>query len=287
MNKTFEEIFSQLIEEKNKKVELSVLNSNSKVSIWRSLFHVITWVIYNFQLSVALHLQEVNALIADQKVFNLRRYRYEAFRFQYGFDLISESDQFKSTFLENGIEVTATEEEIENSKIIKYAACNRVIDNGRSKIVMKIAPENLNEIFPSEVMTAFAKYIEEISPAGDHVTIINYLPDMLKFGFKIKYDPMVLNASGMSILTAKYPVTEAIELFLKNLPFNGELSIQRLEAAILAVDGVEDLVTLSIESKWIDPAVNGYGLYQPISMSVIPASGRFKVEDYTGLQFVI
>ena len=287
MNKTFIELLAQLQEEKNKNQNLNNIDSVSKTSIWLGIFQIVAWVLYNFQLAANLHLQEVRDLIADQKVFNLRRYRSEAFRFQYGFDLISESDQFKPTFLENGVEVTATDEEIENSKVIKYAACNRVIDNGRAKIVMKIAPEDLNEIFPSEVMTAFAKYIEEISPAGDHVTIVNYLPDMLKFAFKIKYDPMVLNASGMSILTAKYPVTEAIELFLKNLPFNGELSVQRLEAAILAVDGVEDLTTLSIESKWIDPAVNGYGLYQPISMSVIPASGRFKVEDYTGLQFVI
>jgi len=110
---------------------------------------------------------------------------------------------------------------------------------------------------------------------------------MLKFSFKIKYDPMVLKADGMNILTAKYPVNEAIETFLKNLPFNGELSVQKLEAAIMAVDGVEDLQTLQIQSKWIDPQQNGYGLYQPINMSVIPVSGRFKIEDFTGLQYIV
>ena len=287
MNKTFEEIFAEMLAEKANKPELSELNSTSKVSIWRLLLQVVSWVIFNFQLAANLHLQEISKLIASQKVFNLRRYRNEALRFQYGFDLQPESDQFKPTYEDNGVDVIATDEEIEASKIVKYAACNRVIENSRSKIVMKIAPADLDGIFTTDQMEAFAKYIEEIAPAGDHVTIINYLPDMLRFSFKIKYDPMVLKANGMNILTAKYPVQEAIENFLKNLPFNGELSVQKLEAAMLEVDGVEDLQTLQIQSKWIDPAQNGYGLYQPINMSVIPVSGRFKIEDFTGLQYIV
>lgn len=287
MNETYEEILAELQSEKDKNTDLNGLDSTSKTSIWLGIFKVIAWVIYNFSLAALLHLQELRDLIANQKVFNLRRYRSEALRYQYGFDLQNESDQFKPTYEDNGIDIIATEEQIGDSKIIKYAACNRVIDNGRAKIVMKIAPENLEGIFPADVMNAFSKYIEEIAPAGDHVTIINYLPDLLKFSFKIKYDPMVLLADGMNIVTAKYPIPAAIELFLKNLPFNGELSVQKLEAAIMAVDGVEDLQTLQIQSKWIDPAQNGYGLYQPVNMAVIPASGRFKVEDFTGLQFTV
>lgn len=287
MNKTFDEILQEMLKAKAANPLLNNLNTESKVSIWRQFLIVVAWCVFNFQNAVNLFLQEIKELIATQKVFNLRRYRFEALRFQYGFDLQNESDQFKSTFVENGIEVAADDEKIQNSKIVKYAACSRVIDQNRAKIVMKIAPANLSDIFPSEVMTAFSKYIEEISPSGDYVTIINYLPDILKSAMKIKIDPMVLNASGMNILTAGFPVEDAIEKFLKNLPFNGELSIQKLEAAILAVDGVEDLQTLLMESKWIDPAQNGYGAYQPISMSVIPVSGRFKIEDFAGLQYVV
>lgn len=286
MNKTFEEIFAELQTAKNSNSILSEIESTAKTAIWRQIFEVIAWVIFNFMAAARLHLQEINDLIASQKVFNLRRYRYEALRFQYGFDLIDDTDQFKPTFIDNGVEIIADAEKIEESKIVKYAACSRVIDNGRAKIVMKIAPENMEDIFPNEVMTAFSKYIEEISPAGDHVTIINYLPDWLKFSFIVKYDPMVLLDNGMNILTAKYPVQEAIENFLKNLPFNGELSVQKLEAAILSTDGVVDLQTIEIQTKWIDPVQNGYGFYQPVNMSVVPASGRFKVESFNSLQYI-
>lgn len=288
MNKTFAEIYAELLAGKEANANLSGLTSTSKTSIWRQFLEVVAWVIYNFQLAMVLHLSNIQYMIDNQKNFRLQQYRSEALRFQYGFDLIAESDQFATVYEENGILVTATDEVIESSKIVKYAACSRVVNNGKVSIIMKIAPENLDEIFPAEVMDAFGKYIEEIQPAGDHVTIVNYLPDMLKFAFQIKRDPKVLKADGMNILTAEYPVQTAIENFLKNdLLFNGELSIQKLEDAIRAVEGVDDLTTVTVQTKWIDPLQNGYGLYQPVNMSVIPQSGRFKIEDFTGLQYIV
>lgn len=287
MNKTFAEILTELISSKEANPVLSVLSSNSKSSKWKQLLEIVALAIYNFQLAVVLHLQEIQDLIASQKVFNLRRYRAETLRFQYGFDLMEESDEFKNTFIENGVEIEATAEQIEASKIIKYAACNRVIAQGKVRIVIKIAPENMEEIFPDEVLTAFGKYIEEIAPAGDYVAFVNYLPDLLRFSFKIKYDPKVLLSNGMHIVNGNFPVQDSINNFLKNLPFDGELSVQKLESAILASEGVEDLQTNLVESKWIDPTVNGYGIYQPINMSKIPISGRFKVENFNGLQYII
>ncbi|MBL7879182.1 MAG: hypothetical protein JNN23_04880 [Chryseobacterium gambrini] len=287
MNKTFDDIFNEMLTYKNSNPLLSVLDSSSKSSIWKQFLEVCTWGIFNFQMAAQSHLQEIQDLIANQKVFNLRRYRAETLRFQYGFDLIDESDQFKNTFLENGVEVEATAEQIEASRISKYAACNRVIAQGKVRIVIKIAPENMEEIFSDDVLTAFGKYIEEIAPAGDYVAFVNYLPDFLKFSFKIKYDPKVLLSNGMHIVKGNYPVQDAINNFLKNLPFDGELSVQKLEAAILASEGIEDLQTNLVESKWIDPALNGYGVYQPINMSTIPKSGRFKVENFNGLQYVV
>ena len=286
MNKTWQQIFDELQKAKDANPSLNVLNSTSKTSIWRQFLEVVAWAIFNFQLAVKLHLQEISDLILNQKTFNLRRYRSETLRFQYGFDLIDETDDFKSTFLVNGVKTLATEDQIEASKVIKYAACNRVIADGKVRIILKIAPENMDEIFPNDVMTAFGRYIEEIAPAGDNVRFVNYLPDMLRFGYKIKYDPKVLLPNGMHIVNANYPVQDAINEFLKNLPFNGEFSCQKFEAAILEAEGVEDLQPLYVETKWITAGV-GYGYYQPVNMAVIPESGRFKVEDFTGLQYVV
>lgn len=286
MNKTWQQYFDELLKAKEANPSLATANTTSKASVWRQFLEVVAWALFNFQLAVKLHLQEIQDLILNQKVFNLRRYRTETLRFQYGFDLFEDSDQFKSTFLLNGVETQATEDQVEASKIIKYAACNRVIADGKVRIILKIAPENMDDIFENDVMTAFGRYIEEIAPAGDNIRFVNYLPDMIRFAFKIKYDPKVLLPNGMHIVNANYPVQDAINTFLKNLPFNGELSVQKLEAAILSAEGVDDLQTLNIETKWITPSV-GYGYYQPVNMAVIPESGRFKIEDFSGLQYVV
>ncbi|WP_187477855.1 nucleotidyltransferase [Amniculibacterium sp. G2-70] len=284
MKKTLQDIISEILATKESNPELQGLTSDSKTSIWRNILQVVAFAIYNFQLAAELHLAEIKELIADQKVFNLRRYQKETLRFQHGFDLMAESDQFKSEFYQSGAWVEATPTQIENSKIIKYAACNRVIADGKVRIILKIAPENMDEIFEDDVMTAFGSYIQEIAPAGDHVAFVNYLPDLLQIFMKIKYDPKVLTATGMHIVNANFPVQDAIAEFLKNLPFNGELSVQKLEAKILEAEGVDDLLTQKVETAWVNPGI-GYGLFQPIEMSVIPESGRFKIENYNGISY--
>ncbi len=90
----------------------------------------------------------------------------------------------------------------------------------------------------------------------------------------------------MSIVSGKFPVQDTINRFLLNLPFNGELSVQTLLEAIKATEGVNDLDELNVQSKWIEPGSGGYGLFQPITISRIPKSGRFKIEDWSGITYI-
>lgn len=287
MNKTLQQIIDEMIAKKNGIPALVALTSSSKVSIWRLILEMVAFVIFNFQEAVKLHMDEINQKIAEQKVPSLRWYRNEALKFQYGFDLLPESDQFSPTYeITPGNIVTATPEQIENSKVIKYVAVDRI--ENTSKISMKIATEVGGEIVPITDVVAFAfkTYVEEYNAAGENIVIVNYLADILKIDFNIVYDPLVLLANGTSILSATEPVKFAIQQFLKTLPFNGELSVQKLEAAVLAVEGVEDLQNLQVQTKWIEPGV-GYGQFQPVQIKTIPKSGYFKIEDYTGINFIV
>lgn len=283
MKKTLQNYIDELLGAKEANPHLAELDTASRASIWMQMLEVVAFVIWNFQNAINLHLSEIDNKIREQKVPNLRWYQNEALRFQYGFDLQDESNQF-----ENG---TATDEQIEESKIIKYAAVTRHQTNSGVKISMKIAGENIDEILSEEKALAFKTYIEEIQAAGDHITIVNYLPDLLKLNFKICYDPLVLLENGMSILNGNFPVQDSIKAFLKELPFNGELSVQKLERVILDTEGVQDLQNLEVLSKWIEPG-QGYGYFQPIEISRIPKSGRFSLkneegnEDFTGISYI-
>jgi hypothetical protein len=235
MKKTLVEIIADIFGIKEQNGYLQGLTSTSKASVWRNLLEVVAFAVFNFQEAANLHMKEIDDKIANQKVPRLPWYRNLALAFQYGFDWLEELDGFSPTYEDNGVQVEATPEQVEASKIIKYVAVTRNRSNmGRIVISMKIAGENTDEVLSDEKALAFKKYIEETQCTGDDIVIVNFLPDILKLDIKVCYDPLVLLPNGMSIVSGKFPIQDTINRFLLNLPFNGELSVQTLLEAIKA-----------------------------------------------------
>ncbi|MBP4140129.1 nucleotidyltransferase, partial [Flavobacterium geliluteum] len=207
-------------------------------------------------------------------------YRTMALRFQYGFDLAPQKDYF-----DNG---TATPEQIESSKIIKYSAVNEAQDS--SRVIIKIAGEvdgELSDFDELAQVEAIENYFKRIKIAGTVITIINYKADQLYLIMQIKRDALVLNETGMSKLNGNYPVNEALEEFMKELDFNGELRLSALVDKIQLVPGVLDATLLSAQSSWINPELNGYGEPQPIFISKVAESGYFKIVTFDNISYVV
>lgn len=291
MNKTLTDWINSLLAAKADSEDLAGLTSTSKVSIWRAMLTTVAFCIWNFQELVRSFLDEVNTWISEQKVPNKRWYRKNVLDFQYGFELVYNPNTFtvgfSNTYNDNGEVIEATDEQIEASKVVKYCS---ISNNAKRQLLIKVATEdsskNIVPIEP-EVLTALAFYVSEFQATGDYINIVNYLPDILLLIFDVCYDPLVLNANGMHKITARYPVKDAIETYLKNLPFDGELSVQKLEEKILNSDGVTDLYRKQVSSKWIQSEINDYSQFQPISISKIPKSGHFKIEDWSGINYII
>lgn len=225
------------------------------------------------------HEREVNTALRNQKKGTKPWYRTMALLFQYGFDLVPDHDFFDNT--------GATAEEITTSMIVKYAAVNEATDS--SRVIIKIAGENNGILSPItlEQLEAFEAYINEVRFAGVMCTVINFLPDRLFLNIQIKRDPLVLDANGMSILNANYPVNDAIKEFMKELPFDGELKLSALVDKLQLVPGVLDATVLNAQSSWIDPQVNGYGDPVQINISTIPQSGYFEVVTFDNISYVV
>ena len=290
MFKTIIEIFNYILELKNKNTVLSDVNTTSKTGIWRQFLEVVSTAYWAFVNVRDLHDKETDFLIQEQKVPNQRWYRNKALSFQYGFDVEIDTDVFKTTIQVDGVDVEATEEQIEASKVIKYCAVDRKVIANRASLIIKIAGEENGEIVQTsdDVKEALKKWFEEdgAAAAGDVITYINYKGDILSFSVDVYINPLVLMSDGRHKINLNYPVEDAIKTYLKNLPFNGEFDVQKFEAAILATEGVLKLKTNKVESKWIVAQggdADGYGLFQPIPVYKIPESGYFKVEDFKPL----
>ena len=279
MARTIEQINNEIIKAKESEPALAGLTSTSKVAIWRLWAYITAFVIWTLEKIFDEHKKEVSEALSEQKPHTARWYRNKALAFQYGFNLHSETDLFDNTGY--------TEDEINNSKIVKYSAVTE--SETESRLIVKIATEQGGELQPISQgqKASFEAYMNEIKDAGVKITTINYLPDILKLQMKIYRDPLVLNENGQSILTGEKPVEKAIKEYFKKLPFNGELVLAHLVDALQQVEGVKIPHIILAESKWIDAGVNDYGNYQPIEVKTIPISGYFKIENFNGIEYVV
>ncbi len=251
----------------------------SLVSLENIFFDIMSFVVFLHEQIFTKHKSDVNTRLYNQKNGRLPWYRTMALKFQYGFDLIADTDNFDNT--------NATDEEIAASKIVKYAAVNEA--EAEPRIILKIAGEVADELAPinTEQLQAFEAYVEEFKPPGIEVTVINFLPDRLWLNLTIYRDPLVLDENGMSIRNGTYPVQAAIQEFMKELPFNGEFIIQNFIDKLQQVEGVKIAHVNNIESAWIDEAADDYGQPESIPVKKIAESGYFKVVNFDNITYVV
>ena len=267
MARRIQEIQTLILQAKTQEPALESLNSTSKVAIWRLWVYIIAVAIWSLEKLFDQHRADIDKRLAELKPHTARWYRSKALAFQYGFDLLPYSDTFNN--------VGHTEEAIEASKVIKYCAVTDAPTE--SRIVIKIATAQGETLTPATAhqQEAFSRYIDEIKYAGVYVTILNNPPDVLKLAIRIVRNPLILDESGMDVRSSKHTVKEAIQGYLKRLPFNGELSLQALTDKIQRVEGVKDVSIDNAQTKWLDGTI--WGNFQEINISRIPESGYFTV----------
>lgn len=252
-------------------------NEFSKVSFENILFDIIAYTIYVLEQLFDTHKKEVDDIIEQKMPHRASWYRFKAKEFQNGFALITDSDKYNNTGFTN--------QQIEDSKIIKYAA----VTQSAGQLLIKIAAESdgvLEPITPLQ-KRSFDAYIAEIADCGVKYIVINNLPDILLLTLVIYRDPLVLNADGLSILTGKKPVEDAILEYLKELPFNGELVLAHLVDKLQKVEGVKIPHIINAETKIIDVNTGIYLAEQRIDVKTVPESGYFTIPNFDNVSYVV
>ena len=277
MARSIQEIQSLILQAKAQEPALSELNSTSKVAIWRLWAYIIAVAIWSLEKLFDQHRADIDKRLAELKPHTARWYRSKALAFQYGFDLLTDSDKFNNQ--------GHTEEAIEASKIVKYSAVIESKNEGR--LIVKIAGEQGETLQPitDAQKQAFEAYLSEIKDAGVRLSVVNYQPDILHLQMKIVYDPLVLDSNGQSIIHATKPVETAIKDYLKRLPFNGELVLAHLIDALQQAEGVKIPHLVLAQSKNITSG-GGYGAFETIEISKIPTAGYFTIDNFNDITYV-
>lgn len=249
----------------------------SKVSLENFSFSIVASAIFLLDLKFDTHDKEVKEVIQNDKTHRPSWYVTQAKKFQYGFPLIPDTDKYDNTGF------TATQ--VADSMIVKYAAATP----GGGQVYIKIAKEISGVLAPlsSAEKIAFDGYAKEFIDMGVKYIIVNHLPDILLLNIQIFRDPLVLDNTGMSILNANYPVQDAINEYMKELPFNGELVLAHLIDKLQLVEGVVIPNLVNAESQSIDINTGVYNPAVPITVKTIPESGYFSIPDFNNITYVV
>lgn len=249
----------------------------SIVSFENILFDIISFSIFLLEQIFDTHKKEVEDILEQKMPHRPSWYRTKAREFQYGFDLIEDSDKYDNT----GFSV----DQIEGSKIIKYSA----VTESAGQLLIKIASESngvLSPITPAQ-KESFDAYIVEIADCGVRYIVVNSKPDILNLTMQIFRDSLVLDENGMSILNGNFPVQEAILEYMKELPFNGELVLAHLVDKLQQVPGVKIPHVINATSQIIDINTGEYLPAQPITVKTVPESGYFSITAFNNIAYVV
>ena len=249
----------------------------SIVSFENIKFNIIAFSIWVLENLFDTHKKEVDDIIEAKMPHRPSWYRTKAKAFQYGFALIADTDNYDNTGY--------TDDQVLESKIIKYAA----VTPSAGQILIKIATESAGVLAPitPEQKASFDAYILEIADCGVKYIVVNHLPDILLLNLQIFRDPLVLDSNGMSIINGNYPVQDAINEYMKELPFNGELVLAHFIDKLQKAEGVVIPHIINAESQAIDINTNEYLDAEPINVKTVPVSGYFTIPNFDNVSYVV
>jgi hypothetical protein len=254
-------------------------NEFSKVSIESILFDIFAFGVFVLESIFDHHKKEIDTAIYEQKSGTSRWYRNMTLAFQYGFDLLEDSDKFDNAGF--------TTDQIEASKIIKYCSVKESTESFR--LIVKVAGELGEDLVPfnEAQIISIRKYIEEYRYAGVKINLVNNPADKLLLNMAIYRDVLVLDENGNSIVNGGKPVEKAIRAYMKALPFDGELVINDLIEKIRAVDGVNNAHIINATSSSYNNAMGVFLPFAPINVKTIPVSGYFEIVNFNDVSYVV
>jgi hypothetical protein len=217
------------------------VTTKSRVARWRLWMWCVAVCAYSVDVLFDLFKLDLEAIAQRSRYGSLPWYVAIAKEFQYGYNLIWNNNQFEYALVD------------EASKVVKLAAATEVVVGTSVIINLKVSelisgtPAPLN----SAKLLAFQQYVAQRKPAGIVVHIISDNADDLRLYVKVGYDPLVLSATGESLLTpGVYPVEDSVQFYIQNLKYDGVLELCELVDMIQKVYGVNSAYVLDAQARY-------------------------------------
>jgi hypothetical protein len=221
---------------------------------------------------------DVDKKIKELKPHSERWYATKALMFQYGFNLLPDSDEFDNTGY--------TDTQIQDSKVVKYAA---VVEGenqyGRLFLRVKLATVSGGDLsqLSAPQLAGATGYLQRIKDAGVKLQIDSLPFDSIKMTWKIYYDPLILDNQGNRLDgTQTDAIRTAVKGYLKKLPFNGIYVVQYHIDELQLIDGVVIAEVQDCQTKY------GVLPFIAVNVKITPDAGymRFAADEDLEIEYI-
>jgi hypothetical protein len=225
MARSVAEIYSQMDAQRQGDSSLSGLTSVSQTALYKLWMYVVAFALHIHESIFDIFRAEIETKIATQRVHTASWYRNQALLFQY--------DPNNSRMVLDIGEYTPAYSVIAPDKRI-ITRCT--VREGGREIYVKVNKGESPNIQPLSALelSAFRAYMGQIKDAGTRISVQSFPAE--KVILKIEIDNSIVNGQ----ITAPQCI-EIAQNFLRDLPFDGSISIQKLEAAFLADSRIKNL----------------------------------------------
>jgi len=127
----------------------------------------------------------------------------------------------------------------ESLQIITRASVQSI---GNGRITIKVAKSDPPVALAAGELTAFEQYMKNIIPAGPYLTVFSDTADKLYIDAEVFYD-------GQYVDSIQASVELALKNYVDTLPFDGVVLNSKIQDAIQAVEGVNDVVLNEVRAR--------------------------------------
>lgn len=210
--------------------------SFSAVSLESILMYIVASCCYVLERIFDQFKADIDARINRLPVASVQWYRQKALEYQHGDAIYWDPLKSQMSYLEVD----------ESKRVVKYAAV-RDLDTFIRILVNEENEDGSPKALSEEVMVPFKQYINQIKVAGVMVDVQSLPPDIISITAQVSVDKLVINTRG-ELLTGGSPVVQdAIKGYLSGIEFGGVFNKNKFTAALLAVDGVKDVLIKSVK----------------------------------------
>lgn len=245
-----QDIFNEMVREKEKYPSLAPLTNNRDTSVWRNIFMVVAKTINAVETSIEAKINDFTEIGQALPVGTTKWYANEFKKFQLGYNLVYDTSIGRWTY--TSIDT--------NAQIIK--SCS-VSAEGR-QLLIKTAKLNSDgdalEGLDNNEKTAFLAFVSKIVLVGTGIqSRVTADGDLFQVGLNVKTNPNIINQYGQLVSnTSVYPVEDAVKKCLLDHGienFDSVFSLNMLVDAIQSIDGVQ---TVNVTMAIAQPQAAGY-----------------------------